>query len=45
PAKAWWENTEFKLERVTSDPAVESAPRFSPDGKRLAWLKERGDFW
>ena len=45
PAKAWWENTEFKLERVTNDPAVESAPRFSPDGKRLAWLKERGDFW
>jgi tricorn protease len=45
PAKYWWENTEFKLEKITDDPAVESALTFSPDGKRLAWLKERGDLW
>jgi tricorn protease len=44
-SQPWWENTAFKLEKITDDPAVESSLQFSPDGKRLAWLKERGDFW
>lgn len=45
PGQPWWENSDFKLEKVTHDPEVESGLQFSPDGKRLAWLKDRGDFW
>ncbi len=45
PAKFWWENKEFNLTRITNDAAVESGVQFSPDGKRLGWIKERGDIW
>jgi hypothetical protein len=29
-------------ERLTDDPAVEASPLFSPDGKRIAFLREEG---
>ena len=41
--KAWFESTSFTLTRLTNDPEADSSPRFSPDGKKLAWLRERGD--
>jgi tricorn protease len=44
-AKYWWENTSFTLTRITDDEAAESRVRFTRDGKRLAYLKERGDLW
>lgn len=45
PSKPWWENSAFDLLRITQDPAVESRLKFSRDGKRLAYLKDRGDLW
>lgn len=42
-SKPWWENTAFPLKRITNDPAVESRLRFTPDGKRLAYVKGLGD--
>jgi tricorn protease len=45
PGKFWWENRDFKLTRITNDAAVESGLQFSPDGKHLGWIKERGDIW
>lgn len=45
PAKYWWENTVFKLTRVTNDGEVESQVKFTRDGKRLGYVKGRGDLW
>ncbi len=45
PTKYWWENSAFTLSRVTDDAAVESRVRFTRDGKRFAYVKERGDLW
>lgn len=44
-AKPWWQNTAFELTRITHDTAAESRLRFTPDGKKLAYVKERGDLW
>ncbi len=44
-AKPWWQNATFTLTRITDDPAAESRLRFTPDGKKLAYVKERGDLW
>ncbi|GEP41814.1 S41 family peptidase [Brevifollis gellanilyticus] len=41
--KAWFENTIFTLTKVTDDPEADERPKFTPDGKKLAWLRERGD--
>jgi tricorn protease len=43
--KYWWQNEEFKLERVTQDGEVESRLRFSPEGSRVAFVKGAGDLW
>lgn len=42
-ASGWWRNSTFKLDRLTNDPANETALRFSPDGKQLAFVKGLGD--
>ncbi len=44
-AKWWWQNGDFKLTRLTQDKAVKSRLKLSPDGKRLAYLRDRGDLW
>ncbi len=43
PAKPWWENTAFELKQVTHDTAAESQIRFTPDGKKLAYISGLGD--
>lgn len=42
-AKWWWQNSDFKLNRITQDKAVKSRLKLSPDGKSLAYLRDRGD--
>ncbi|MBN2131357.1 MAG: PD40 domain-containing protein, partial [Sedimentisphaerales bacterium] len=43
--KGWWENERFPLTRLTEDAATERYPKWSPDGKSIAFLKQRGDLW
>ncbi len=43
PAKPLSESLRFKIERVTDHPALEYAPRVSPDGEKLAFIRSRGD--
>lgn len=43
--KYWWQNTEFTSTRLTEDANVESNVQLSPDGKHIAYLKDRGDLW
>ena len=40
----WWQNREFRLQRLTDDPAPEMDPRFVPGG-RVAFTDLRGDLW
>ena len=44
-SQPWWQNSAFDLARITHDAAPESRLRFTPDGKKLAYVKERGDLW
>ncbi|MCP4785265.1 MAG: hypothetical protein GY903_25715 [Fuerstiella sp.] len=44
-SKYWWQNDDFTMTRITEDDAVESKLRLSPDGKHLAYIRERGDLW
>lgn len=44
-AKYWWQNSSFKLERVTNDAEGEGELKFSPDGTRLAYQRALGDVW
>ncbi|MCA8958974.1 MAG: PD40 domain-containing protein [Planctomycetes bacterium] len=39
----WWQNEEFRLERWTRDPAVESNLECVPNAKQLAFVRGRGD--
>ena len=43
-SKPWWENMAFELKRITNDAAAESQIRFTPDGKKLAYISGLGDF-
>lgn len=43
PKKPWWLNNNFKLEKVTTDGAVNSDLSFSPDGSKLAYVSGRGN--
>ncbi len=41
--KAWFESESFTLTKLTDDAEAEHGPQFSADGKKLGWLRERGD--
>ncbi|MBK9120443.1 MAG: PD40 domain-containing protein [Phycisphaerales bacterium] len=43
PAKPLSESLRFRVERVTSSTLPETLPQLSPDGKTLAFLRDRGD--
>jgi tricorn protease len=43
--KYWWQNENFKLERLTTDGEVKSQLKWSPDGSRVAFIRGRGDVW
>ncbi len=43
--KPWWTQTEFKLEKVTTDGETKDSLQFSPDGKKLAFVRGRGDLY
>jgi tricorn protease len=45
PASYWWQNTEFKLDRLTQDAEVEGSLQWSPDGGHVGFVKGRGDLW
>ncbi len=45
PKAYWWQNDRFVLKRLTNDTDVESGLSFSPTGKRLAYIRGRGDLW
>lgn len=40
----WWQQEEFRLERLTKDAHGETRLRFTPDG-RVAFIKGLGDLW
>ncbi len=39
----WTLNYEFPVTRLTSSPEDDRDPKFSPDGKRLAWVRGAGE--
>lgn len=41
----WWQNDEFALKRLTDDADEEGRISFSPDGKRIAYVKGGGDLY
>ncbi len=43
PEKGWLQSFEFPATRLTSSPDEEYSGRFSPDGKRIAFIRGRGD--
>lgn len=43
--KYWWQNEQFHQEQLTNDPEVETNLKWSPDGKRFAYVKGGGDLW
>jgi len=43
PAKYWWRNDGFVVTNMTNDPANETSLLLSPDGKRIAFVRGRGD--
>jgi tricorn protease len=45
PKLYWWQQTSFKLTRLTNDEEVKSELRFSPEGSQVAFIKGRGDLW
>jgi len=44
-AKAWWFNSTFNIEAVTTDGEAKSGLSFSPNGSKIAYVKSRGNLW
>jgi tricorn protease len=44
-SKAWWENTEFSVDQMTTHGLVNGNLSISPDGKKIAYLYGAGDLW
>jgi tricorn protease len=45
PAKPWWQNSNFKVDRLTKDGETKVGLRFSPDGAKISYIRARGDLW
>jgi tricorn protease len=45
PNGHWWQHGSLVIERLTDDGEVKKDLRFSPDGKRISYLRARGDLW
>lgn len=43
--KYWWQNSEFHFQWLTGDMSVEGNLKLSPDGKKVAFVREPGDLW
>ncbi len=43
PEAGWLDSFEFPVTRLTSSPAEEHGGRFSPDGRRIAYVRGKGD--
>lgn len=41
--KFWWDNDRFRTRALTTDRAPKSDLKLSPDGKALAYVRDRGD--
>lgn len=37
-----WDITRQRMEKITDDPAADQTPRWSRDGRRLAWISDKG---
>src|SRR5207248_2062533 len=44
-AKYWFQNQKFTLTPLTEDGATKARLTWSPDGKYVAFLKDRGELW
>ncbi|CAK8985888.1 Tricorn protease homolog 1 [Durusdinium trenchii] len=43
--KYWWQNDSFEFRRLTEDAEVERDLTVSPTGKKVAFVRGRGDLW
>jgi tricorn protease len=41
----WWQNRQFKVDKLTDDGEVKSGLRFSPDGAKISYLRSHGDLY
>ena len=41
----WWQNSTFKLQKLTADYQIKSDLIVSPDGTRISFTKNRGGLW
>jgi tricorn protease len=44
-SRYWWQNSEFNIVSLTQDAASKSELKLSPDRKKLAYIRDRGDLW
>lgn len=44
-ARHWFQNTSFKTTRISNAGDVAGPVRFTPDGKSIAYLRDKGNLW